>query len=56
MYSSLWLLCPGDVPGQNTGMGCHFLLQGIFPIQRNQVSSIESVEPPDKPHISQYRG
>ena len=27
------LLCPGDFPGKNTGMGCHFLLQGIFPIQ-----------------------
>ena len=27
------LLCPGDSPGKNTGVGCHFLLQGIFPIQ-----------------------
>ena len=27
------LLCPWDSPGQNTGMGCHFLLQGIFPTQ-----------------------
>ena len=25
------LLCPGDSPGKNTGVGCHFLLQGIFP-------------------------
>ena len=24
------LLCPWDLPGKNTGMGCHFLLQGIF--------------------------
>ena len=24
---------PWDSPGKNTGMGCHFLLQGIFPIQ-----------------------
>ena len=23
----------GDSPGRNTGMGCHFLLQGIFPTQ-----------------------
>ena len=22
-----------DSPGKNTGVGCHFLLQGIFPIQ-----------------------
>ena len=21
----------GDSPGKNTGVGCHFLLQGIFP-------------------------
>ena len=24
-------LCPWDSPGKNTGMGCHFFLQGIFP-------------------------
>ena len=23
-------LCPWDFPGENTGVGCHFLLQGIF--------------------------
>ena len=27
------LLCPWHSPGKNTGMGCHFLLQGIFPTQ-----------------------
>ena len=26
-------LCPWDSPGKNTGVGCHFLLQGIFPTQ-----------------------
>ena len=25
--------CPWDFPGKNTGVGCHFLLQGIFPTQ-----------------------
>ena len=32
----LWptrLLRPWDSPGKNTGVGCHFLLQGIFPTQ-----------------------
>jgi len=32
----LWptrLLCPWDSPGKNTGVGCHFLLQGMFPTQ-----------------------
>ena len=24
---------PWDFPGKNTGMGCHFLLEGIFPTQ-----------------------
>ena len=24
------LLCPWDFPGKSTGVGCHFLLQGIF--------------------------
>ena len=24
------LLCPWNFPGENTGVGCHFLLQGIF--------------------------
>ena len=26
-------LCPWDSPGKNTGVDCHFLLQGIFPTQ-----------------------
>ena len=32
----LWpprLLCPWDSAGKNTGVVCHFLLQGIFPTQ-----------------------
>ena len=27
------LFCPWDSPGKNTGVGCHALLQGIFPTQ-----------------------
>ena len=27
------LLCSWDSPGKNTGVGCHCLLQGIFPTQ-----------------------
>ena len=41
MSNSLWshglqpsrVLCPWDSPGKNTGVSCHALLQGIFPIQ-----------------------
>ena len=35
----LWparLLCPWDYPS-NTGVGCHFLLQGIFPTQGSKL-------------------
>ena len=27
------LLCPWNFPGKNSGVGCHCLLQGIFPTQ-----------------------
>ena len=27
------LLCPWEFPGKRTGVGCHFLIQEIFPIQ-----------------------
>ena len=41
MSDSLWaygllparILCPWDFPGKNIGVGCHFLLQEIFPTQ-----------------------
>ena len=41
MLNSLWphglqstrLLCPWDFPCKDTGVGCHLLLQGIFPTQ-----------------------
>ena len=29
------LLCPWDSPGKNTGVGCHALLQGLFPTQES---------------------
>ena len=30
-------LCPWDFPGKNTGVGHHFLLQGIFPVRRSKL-------------------
>ena len=38
LFATPWLqparlLCPWDLPGKNTRVGCHFLLQGTFPIQ-----------------------
>ena len=32
-WTAAWLLRPGSFPGKNTGVGCCFLLQGIFPTQ-----------------------
>ena len=32
------LLCRWDSPGKNTGVGYHFLLQGIFPTQGSNPS------------------
>ena len=32
------LLCPWDLPGKNTGVGCHFLFQGIFLTQGSNPS------------------
>ena len=34
------LLCPWDSPGKNTAVGCHALLQGIFPTQGLQADSL----------------
>ena len=31
------LLCPWDFPDKNTGVGCHFLLQGIFLTQGSNI-------------------
>ena len=31
------LLCPQNVPGKNTGVGCNFLLQGIFLTQESNL-------------------
>ena len=37
------LHCPWNFPGKNTGAGCHFLLQGIFPTQGlTRISCISS--------------
>ena len=38
LFATRWtvvhkLLCPWHFPGGNTGVGCHFLLQQIFPTQ-----------------------
>ena len=31
------LLCPWDYPGENTGVGCHFLLQGVVKVKSGNV-------------------
>ena len=63
LFATLWTAAhqaplPWGPPDENTGVGCHALLQGIFPIQRSnshllcllnrQVCSLP-LEPPGKP-------
>ena len=36
------LLCPRDSPGKNAGVGCHSLLQGIFPNPGIELASLVS--------------
>ena len=31
------MVCPWNSPGNNTGVDCHFLLQGIFPTQESNL-------------------
>ena len=53
MSDSLWphglyrlyparILCPWNSPGKNTGVGCHFLLQGIFLTQGSNPGLLHS--------------
>ena len=37
---TLWLLCPWHSPGKNARVGCHALLQGIFPTQGSNLSLV----------------
>ena len=58
VMSSFLHLCPWNFPSKNTGVGCHFLLRGIFPTQGSnpcllhllhwQMDSLPSA-PPGKP-------
>ena len=70
VLSYVWLsgstrrLCSRDFPGENTGVGCHFLLQGIFLTQgkdlhllnqlHQQADSL-SLSPPALPLVAQKR-
>ena len=54
------LLCPWDFPGKNTGVGCHFLLQGDLPdpviepmsCLAGEFFTTEPLGKPDGRHIS----
>ena len=49
------LLCPWGFPGKNTGVGCHFLLQGIFLTQESNPNFLHCRQitpaPPGKTNI-----
>ena len=40
--SPFQLLCPWDSPGKNTGVGCHFLLQGNLHNPGTEPTSLSS--------------
>ena len=51
------LFCPWYILGEKTGVGCHSLLQGIFPAQGSNLSCLLHwqagslpLAPPGKPH------
>ena len=56
-FAIRWHECPWDSPGKNTGVGCHFLLQGVFPSQGSNPRPLQSTlqgrflttRPPGKP-------
>ena len=54
------LLCPWDFSGKSTGVGCYFLLQGIFPTQGLNPCLLHcrqiffTAKPPGKPYCNPY--
>ena len=52
------LLSPWNFPGKSTEVGCHFLLQGIFPTQGSNPGlphyrqALLPSEPPGNPYIN----
>ena len=42
-------LCPWDFPSKNTGVGCHFFLQGIFPGIEPGSPTLQAEALPSKP-------
>ena len=55
LQDSQGIFCPWNFPSKNAGVGCHFLLQGIFPAQRLNLHLLHWQEdslplvPPGKP-------
>ena len=50
------LLHPWDFPGKSTGVGCYFLLQGIFPTQGSNLGLLHCRQMlyPLSQHLSKY--
>ena len=46
----------GIFPGKNTGVGCHFLLQGIFPAQRSNPADSLPLSHLGSPYYMSYEG
>ena len=50
LFATTWtvtcrVLCPWDSPCKNTGVGCHFLLQGVFLTQGSNLGLLHCMQP-----------
>ena len=46
------LLCPWDFPGKNTGVGCHFLLQGLPFLMEDKICASPSISLGVRTHLA----
>ena len=44
-WTAARLPCPWDVPGKNTGVSCHFLLQGILFLLYVRIKILTKMKP-----------
>ena len=47
-------LCPWDFLGKNTGVGCYFLLQGVFPAWNPCLLHCKQILTPEPPEFPLY--
>ena len=51
LFETPWLLCPWNSPGKNIEVGCHSLLQGLFPTQGTMEKEAEITDVTSHPTV-----